>query len=330
MDAVEKSNVVAVTSELSDRTSIHHNITSSTSDNACDNWKYELNFENVKIDEIHMPLQLRGKQWTIERAIGEGTNFKTYLATSNDGAKAMMVKDLQCEKIANKIEDLEMMKQIGKHANIATLIGFRQVNLCWEQFMEYVDGGSLYEYLNQNYIKENRLLEIKKAQSFFHDLLSAVEHIHSLQIAHMDIKLENCLITRSGVVKLTDFDEARYFIPNLKVPYPVYFTVSYAAPETFTRRYWPNCADIWACGIFLYFLLQQNFPWHIANRKDDAYRRWSKMNDKNVFSIIPDCYGCVPDLLMKILNVKAEQRATINEILTHEWLQNDHQMAIQS
>ncbi|VDP24691.1 unnamed protein product [Onchocerca flexuosa] len=159
-----------------------------------------------------------------------------------------------------------MMKMIGEHPNITALIGFRQIDSCWEQFMEYVDGGNLFDYINQNYIKKNRLLEVEKAQSFFNDLLSAVEHIHSLKIVHMDIKLENCLITKNGIVKLTDFDEARYFIPNVKIPFPIYFTESYAAPETFTKRYRPNYADIWACGIFLYFLLQQHFPWKVANR----------------------------------------------------------------
>lgn len=54
------------------------------------------------------------------------------------------------------------MKLIGKHSNIAALIGFRQVGPCWEQFMEYVDGGSLFDYINENYIKSENIVTIFK------------------------------------------------------------------------------------------------------------------------------------------------------------------------
>lgn len=46
-----------------------------------------------------------------------------------------------------------MKKLIGEHPNVARLVGFRQVGLCWEQFMEYVSGGSLFDYINENYVK---------------------------------------------------------------------------------------------------------------------------------------------------------------------------------
>ncbi|KAM3716125.1 Serine/threonine-protein kinase [Dirofilaria immitis] len=322
--------------------SISDNPINSKIDQSYGNFKNDLNFINAKIDESHMPTKLYGKQWMIKKTIGEGTNFKTYLAMNRSGemfairrnrkqdrSTKVYEEDEEVQKeIANfmKLElelDMEMMKLIGVHPNITALIGFRQVGLCWEQFMEYVDGGNLFDYINRNYIKQNQLLEVERAYSFFIDLLNAVEHIHSLKIAHMDIKLENCLITRNGIVKLTDFDEARYFVPNLKIPYPIYFTESYAAPETFTKRYRPNCADIWACGIFLYFLLQQHFPWKIAKRRKDAtYRKWSTMHDKSVLSLFPQYCECISDLLMKILNVEVEERATLEEIRKHKWLEN--------
>lgn len=55
-----------------------------------------------------------------------------------------------------------MRKLIGKHSNITALIGFRQVGLCWEQFMEYVSGGSLFNYINENYIKSKSSIKMFK------------------------------------------------------------------------------------------------------------------------------------------------------------------------
>uniref|UniRef100_A0A0R3RZX9 Protein kinase domain-containing protein n=1 Tax=Elaeophora elaphi TaxID=1147741 RepID=A0A0R3RZX9_9BILA len=335
---------IIITENISPRNSF----TASRTDESRDSDKCGL--KHSKIDESRFPVELHGKLWLLTKTIGEGTNFKTYHAIGSNG-KIFAVRinrkqdpsteiyetDEKAQKeIANSIKlqadlDLEMNKLIGEHPNIVSLIGFRQMGLCWLQYMEYVSGGSLFDYLNDNYIEKNQLLEVEKAQSFFSDLLNAVKHIHSLRIAHMDIKLENCLITEDGTVKLTDFDEARYFIPNLKVPYPTYFTLSYAAPETFAKLYRPDCADIWACGIFLYFLLQKRFPWNVANSKKDAiYRKWSRIHDESVFSTLPECYGCVSgkltaffsDLLMKILKVKVKDRATLEEIQMHAWLQD--------
>ncbi|MCP9256869.1 CAMK/CAMKL protein kinase [Dirofilaria immitis] len=250
--------------------SISDNPINSKIDQSYGNFKNDLNFINAKIDESHMPTKLYGKQWMIKKTIGEGTNFKTYLAMNRSGemfairrnrkqdrSTKVYEEDEEVQKeIANfmKLElelDMEMMKLIGVHPNITALIGFRQVGLCWEQFMEYVDGGNLFDYINRNYIKR--------------------------------------------IVKLTDFDEARYFVPNLKIPYPIYFTESYAAPETFTKRY---------------------------RRKDATYRKWSTMHDKSVLSLFPQYCECISDLLMKILNVEVEERATLEEIRKHKWLEN--------
>ncbi|VDM98993.1 unnamed protein product [Thelazia callipaeda] len=190
--------------------------------------------------------------------------------------------------------DEEYNQLIGHHPNIVNIIGFRRVGLCWEQFVEYIDGENFYNYMDALYFKTNRLIEGDKARSFFTNLMNAVEHIHSLKLAHMDIKLEHCLITRNGILKLSNFAEARIFVPNLKFAFPEYFTKAYAAPETLKKKYRPDVADIWACGIFLYVMLKKCFPWDIARKNEDRnYRRWVKNDDKIAFLSIPGCYGCV-------------------------------------
>ncbi|CAG9535433.1 unnamed protein product [Cercopithifilaria johnstoni] len=239
--------------------------------------------KGATIDESSMPIELRGKKWKTDRALGEGGNFKVYLVTNGDGIKYAMRwhrKQDRSTKCYEKDEEhqteiilflemhlkstLQMNELIGHHPNIVKLIGFRKVNLFTQQIMEYIGGGDLHDFIEANYNRRNRQMRIKKVRTLFRDLLKAVKHIHNLCIAHMDIKPENCLVTLNGNLKLTDFDEAIYFEPGKKIRGPVYATEAYAAPETFDKEYKPDCADIWACGIVLFFMMKHNLPWEVA------------------------------------------------------------------
>ena len=56
--------------------------------------------------------------------------------------------------------------------------------------MEYARGGELKEYVS----KKGRLEE-SEARKIFMQLLNAVDHCHSLNVIHRDLKLENILFT---------------------------------------------------------------------------------------------------------------------------------------
>ena len=47
-------------------------------------------------------------------------------------------------------------------------------------------------------------------RSIFNQLINAVSAIHEIGFTHMDIKLENILITNDGHLKLCDFGFATY------------------------------------------------------------------------------------------------------------------------
>ncbi|KAL3986054.1 Protein kinase domain family protein [Acanthocheilonema viteae] len=301
--------------------------------------------DDAIIDESSMPMELRGKKWKTERSLGEGGNYEVYLLSNDDGLKyAMRWNRKQDRSITeNKKNEqrkneqrlfksvlrmekhiknaLQLKEVIGHHPNIVSLIGFRKVNLFTQQIMEYIDGGDLHDFIKINYTKKDREMEIRKVRSLFSDLLKAVKHIHRLCIAHMDIKAENCLITLNGNLKLTDFDNAVHFGAGKKIFGLSYATKEYAAPETFSKEYRPDCADMWACGIVLHFLLKQGIPWEAAKRSDQNYREWYKAKCKKYFFCFPPLYEDVSEFLLKMLEMDADKRATVDEIITHRWLQ---------
>ena len=66
--------------------------------------------------------------------------------------------------------------------------------------MEYISGGTL-----QSFIKKRRKLNEKTAKIFYKQIIESIKYIHSKNIVHRDIKLENILIDLNNNIKICDF-----------------------------------------------------------------------------------------------------------------------------
>ena len=152
--------------------------------------------------------------------------------------------------------EIKVMERMN-HMNVIRIFDIFETRKYVSIVMEYVDGKSLYSLVKS---QPHRRLKESHAFIIFKQLMEGINYCHDRCITHRDIKLENVLITRAGIVKIIDFGFTTC-IPNEKRVKLFCGTPCYMAPEIVTKQeYCGPPVDIWASGILLYVLLCGTFP----------------------------------------------------------------------
>lgn len=95
----------------------------------------------------------------------------------------------------------------------------------------------------------------KEYEKLFTQLAQTLGYLHSKNILHRDIKLDNILLTNQGVVKLCDFGISRKMDKD-KIIYEHIGTPVYLAPEIISEEgYQGFSADIWSLAVTSYIVL---------------------------------------------------------------------------
>ena len=127
--------------------------------------------------------------------------------------------------------------------------------------MEYVPGVSLVEYCDE------ARLSVAARLHLFLQVLSAVQHAHSLLIVHRDIKPSNILVTPEGEARLLDFGIAKligeheFASSDLTQLTGRALTQHYASPEQVQEGAVGTGTDVYSLGVVLYQLLTGRRPY---------------------------------------------------------------------
>lgn len=96
--------------------------------------------------------------------------------------------------------------------------------------MEYVCGGDLLSFVR----KRTKLTE-NIAKFIFRQIIEALQYIHSQNVVHRDIKLDNILIDLSNNIKLCDFGVSKEYKRG-ELMTEQCGTPAYIAPEILTNN----------------------------------------------------------------------------------------------
>jgi len=98
--------------------------------------------------------------------------------------------------------------------------------------------------------------------------------MHSLNIAHRDLKLENILLSEDFKIKLCDFGLSTVYIKDKHIDGPVGSAI-YKSPEnTAFKQYDAEKNDVFALGVILFFLVLGSAPVYSRVHADDFYYKY--------------------------------------------------------
>ncbi|XP_063546731.1 testis-specific serine/threonine-protein kinase 3-like [Cydia strobilella] len=276
---------------------------------------------------------LEDKGFQLEKVIGDGCYSKVFKAVHiRRGSKTPVV--MACKVIDTSAaardyktkflpRELDILIRIS-HPHIIPVNGIFQRQTKFFIFMRLGDNGDLYDFVSKN----GRVPE-KQSRFWTRQIISAINYIHTLNIAHRDLKCENILITANYNVKLTDFGFARTVVRRgTDILSETYCgTLSYAAPEILKGiPYFPKMADMWSVGIILYTMLNQALPFK-ENTVQELYEKQVKKKWRFRSCVVNDLSPECKNQVTQLMEPDAKARPTAANVFNGAWISMDHRVA---
>lgn len=217
----------------------------------------------------------------------------------------------------NVNEEVLMLHECQGHPNIVLLNELLRDEKYIYIVTELIIGSELHDYKG---------ISPDDVKFIFNQLVSAVYFIHSKNIAHRDIKMENILVSYSHpkTVTIIDFGFATRQSDDTVLTQAC-FTLDYVAPEILQNVPYTRQCDVWSLGVILYFLLCGDAPFR-PHDFGSAEQNINQIASKILRGSYTESYSwskipkSAKNLIKRMLVVNQKDRIKIEDVMNHEWL----------
>ena len=203
----------------------------------------------------YIGLKLDGR-YEITEMIGMGGMANVYKGRDIMENRTVAVKILKSEYSENE-EFVRRFRNESKaiavlsHPNIVKIYDVGYENSMQYIVMEYIDGITLKEYIEQQ-----KVLKWRDCVHFTIQILRALQLAHDRGIVHRDIKPQNVMLLSDGSIKVMDFGIARFSreVEN-NASEKTMGSVHYVSPEQAAGARTDERSDIYSVGVMMYEML---------------------------------------------------------------------------
>ena len=198
--------------------------------------------------------------------IGEGGMGEVYRAHQLDPPRTVAVKFLtrlpsdETAILAQRFQrESELMASL-RHPNVVAMYDCGRMADQFYLVMEYVSGSTL-----RSLMKPGEAWPVSRAAPILDGVAQALIYIHGQRVLHLDLKPENVLCDKQGVVKVTDFGLALLQADSRSATEPAVAlgSVDYCAPEQRFGLQVDARSDLFSLATIAYELLTSSLPGRI-------------------------------------------------------------------
>uniref|UniRef100_A0A1A9W5I0 Protein kinase domain-containing protein n=1 Tax=Glossina brevipalpis TaxID=37001 RepID=A0A1A9W5I0_9MUSC len=275
------------------------------------------------VRDIDLPLMSFNDQYNIEKVLAEGCFAKIMLALHRPTQTQVVLKAVHAELTTTQEfqREFHFNYELSHHRNILSAYNVAFQTKDYYVFaMEHAPYGDLASNVGPNGLHENACKLITE------QLSSALGFIHSKNLVHRDLKLENVLVFTPDFsrVKLCDFGATTR--KGLLVHKVKHTWTSFVPPEVLEivkneRFHCLPSSDSWQFGILMFHILTGSPPWNAADWvKDTQYAGFMKYEQRKTTKI-PDNFRKFSTRLMrcfrKYLSYDPEDRCKVTEVVKY-------------
>lgn len=210
------------------------------------------------------------------------------------------------------LEEAKMLAKLESANGVVRIYNSFQENNTAYIIMEYLEGRTLREYLEQN-----EKLSVEEAKEILHPIVTALKEVHAMGIMHRDIAPDNIFLTNDGKVKLLDFGASRFATTSHSKSLSVIIKPGYAPVEQYRSRGdqgpW---TDVYSLAATFYKMVTGVTP-------EDAMERVEKEELKKPSRLGVEISKNTEHAIMNALNIKIEDRTQDTEIFEKELYGNE-------
>jgi serine/threonine protein kinase/Flp pilus assembly protein TadD len=218
-------------------------------------------------------------RYEIRSKIGAGGMGEVYLAQDTKLDRKVALKALPVEVATNQdrmrrfVQEAKAASALN-HPNIITIYEIEEIDSVNFIATEFIDGETLRECMRRSGMKLSDVLDVTA------QVASALAAAHVAGIVHRDVKPENIMLRRDGIVKVLDFGLAKLTSDDpagvdtqastrfRTDPGTVVGTVAYMSPEQARGIDVDARTDIFSLGVVIYQMIAGRLPFEGSNTNE--------------------------------------------------------------